>query len=79
MVVFKVKSAFCDRYTRIEGALKLFPDFHANVLPVEGCCPVSYSHDDSFTFGLDVKVKGMDKRFGPVVVANLHSSWEDKE
>jgi putative transferase (TIGR04331 family) len=49
-------SAFCDRYTRIGNALKLFPDFHTNVLPVEGCCPVSYSYDDFIKFGIDAKV-----------------------
>jgi len=24
-------------------------------------------------------LKGMDKRFGPIVVANLHSFWGNKE
>jgi len=25
------------------------------------------------------RLAGMDKKVGPIVVANLHSSWEDKE
>jgi hypothetical protein len=25
------------------------------------------------------RLAGMDKRVGPIVVANLHSSWENKE